>query len=457
MSSIIKDKLFYKSLKQIIFYINEYGIKKKNYTFSHQGDTLEFIKNVHHGFYLAQKDIIFLMQKVLTEKKRIKKLIIEANKVHDKDLKKEYDKHLENIRGKEYILRSCADSIGWVIMGQELSAVRRFYKFNEPIDILDSNFESVNSSMERLYQEFPLSFPLICDLTSIFQVGDIILIDYLNQNHKIIEVKDGKENEKIMELLHSFSENGCERYLYFSLDQENEKFKKQFSRFLKQQREMALTSNILNNDTGKEIIKGKERTVNLIEGNTPICLYDDILSELLKEVNNKNYSIRCIDECLLVGVYNNSKILMESAFDIWARSHEPEFPIWDSRMCFQTPLAKPIYLYNMSILDKMAVTTGKKSIKMCLIYDEWIKLLEKEGFVCELLTAKQTNKSISNFNKTDKPFLYDGRALQLTYNNFSMLLYDGILARIFTEHVRPTSAAKMLKTLIWDAKERFES
>lgn len=453
----MKDKVFYRNLKQIIYYINEYGIKKDNYNFDQQDDTKEFIKNVHHGFYLAQKDIIFMMQRVLIEKKGIKEHIIEANRVHNKDRKKEYNKQLENIQGQEYILRSCADSIGWIIMGHELSAVRRFYKFNEPIDISDSNFESVNSSMERLYQDFPLSFPLICDLTSVFQVGDIILFDYFNQNYKIIEVKEGKENEKIKKLLHSFSENGCERYLYYNLEQENEKFKKQFSRFLKQHQEMALTSEILNNDSGKEIIKGKERAVNLIEGNTPIYLYDDVLSELLNDVNNKNYSIRCIDECLLVGVYNNSKMFLEKAFDIWARSHEPEYPIWDSRMSFHTPLAKPIYLYNMSILDKLALTTGKKSIKMCLVFKEWIKLLEQEGFVCELLTAKQTNKSISNFNKFHKPFLYNGRALQLTYDNFSMLLYDGILARIFTEYVRPTSATKMLKTLFIDAKERFES
>lgn len=66
----MKDKLFYKNIRQILYYINEYGIKKKKYNFNDPSDTIEFIKNVHHGFYLAQKDIVFMMQKVLIKKKK---------------------------------------------------------------------------------------------------------------------------------------------------------------------------------------------------------------------------------------------------------------------------------------------------------------------------------------------------------------------------------------------------
>lgn len=452
----MKDKLFYKNMRQILYYINEYGIKKKKYNFNNPSDTKEFIENVHHGFYLAQKDIIFIMQKVLIKKKEMKEHIVEANKIHDKDKIKEYNILLEKIRWKENVLRSCADSIGWIILRQELSTIRRFYKLNEPIDISDSNFESVLSIVEKIYQENHLSFPLICDITTIFQVGDIICFDYLNHDYKIIEVKEGKENEKIKEIINNYSNNGCDYFLMQSLKQENEKFRKQFIRFVKQHQEMGLTSGLLNNDSGKEIIKGKERNVTLIEGNEPIYTYNEILSKLLNDVNTKNYSISCVDKCLLIAIYNNSKIPMERAFEAWARPLEPTFPIWDSRMSINTPLARPIYLYDISISDKLALTFGQKSIKMCLIFDEWIKLLEDNGIICKLLTIKQTNKLIANLIQYEKPFLYDGKALQLTYNNYEILLYDGILARIFSEHIRPVSTVNMLKVLIMDEKEKSE-
>src|SRR5690606_36131684 len=76
---------------------------------------------------------------------------------------------------EEVLFRGVADSIAWQMIQGQLCYARRLFKDQRPPSLGDSNFESVILAARHMREQDPSSMPLIADLTSLVQVGDLMV------------------------------------------------------------------------------------------------------------------------------------------------------------------------------------------------------------------------------------------------------------------------------------------
>lgn len=76
---------------------------------------------------------------------------------------------------EEVLFRGIADSIAWQFLGNQLCHARRLFKEQIPPDLKNSNFDSVVIVANQMVEAHPDSMPLISDLTSFVQVGDLFI------------------------------------------------------------------------------------------------------------------------------------------------------------------------------------------------------------------------------------------------------------------------------------------
>ena len=77
--------------------------------------------------------------------------------------------------------------------------------------IKSSNLASGKDFLYKYHYENPKVFALLTDITSFIQIGDVLAIEIGKEATimKIIELKEGEENEKIFGFLDSFHRYPC--------------------------------------------------------------------------------------------------------------------------------------------------------------------------------------------------------------------------------------------------------
>ena len=444
------DEKFIQEIKHILYLIFSYGIDRINSVdklvkFTDKDLTKNFIEKVHTGFMIAQKNILFRLEKESKSKQKLKNRLCEANRNRDKKLSIEIRKRINIIERKELIYRKLADSIAWQMMHLDGTIIRRLYRGVNQIDIASSNISHDLEIVDKIFNSNKLQFPLISDLTSFIQVGDILLIDLEKKQLGVIELKEGKVNDKIEKIIDDFAQTQCEYMLYLATKDENENFHKQFNRYIKQKEIILETAKTIS--TGNGVDNTTKKNISIPSDVFEVESFDNILINMLKEVDKKNYSIHVVDDCLLIGVYNNVRLLgMVRAFIEWVRGLKIEFPIINFVSSLHSPIAFPIFLHQFSLEDKIKLINGEKTILMCLDIEKWLKELSENGLAYRFLSKKETARM--NSNSEIKAFEYKGQAIEISYNGMSSLLYDGIFSRMFYELTTPKSLSKFLKHML---------
>ncbi|MED1517929.1 hypothetical protein, partial [Bacillus paranthracis] len=257
------DNNFNRELKSIIHYIVEYGIK--NISFKMDSiDVLrdvnkgkEFISKVHLGFMKAQKLILKNLLLLGKKRSRVQEQIKELKRQKsEKKIIQKREQDLEIIKYKEKVLRKAADAIAWQLLNNDITVIRRLYKHIPPVEVFNSNVKHDMEEVESIFQNDNAIFPLINDLTSFIQIGDLLVREYNNPQLRLIELKEGKVNEEIGRLIGEYTESPCDRRLYFQLSEKDTKFHKQFKRYIKQEKRALDTTDIINSGMGKDEVTG---------------------------------------------------------------------------------------------------------------------------------------------------------------------------------------------------------
>ncbi len=443
----MKDKIFERELKVLINCVRSYGIEHMRQkcdmkTFMENKEVQkEFTENVHKGFYLAQRNCVFLLKKILLEKKQCKRDLKEARRNRDKEKSIEMDNLLKYVTYQELVLRKVMDSIAWQIFDTDLSVLRRLYHGQELIDITDSNLDSELRYIEEKLKEDSESFVLISDMTSFIQVGDVVTFSP-KTGVSIGELKEGKTNAKIFNLMQDSIENPCPYFLYQKLESEDEKFRQQFKRDVKQMARATETMKILQEGEGKDIYTGVN--VKRIEDEIVLETYESVIIKLLKDCNKKNYAISVVEECLLVGVYQNDKF-SSKAFDIWAATLNIRMPIIDLRHSIFDPLGFPLFLLPFSDKDIIDIVMGRKTVKMTIDIDKWLESFSQEGYSYRWMTKKETARINSEFKGKQHLFEIDGCGIELTSNEGGkQYIGGGIFSRMFTSLNTPSALKRYL-------------
>lgn len=444
----MKAIAFYRELKILINGVRSYGIQhccdKNMDTLMANSDKMnEFTIQVHKGFFLAQKNAIFLLQKILKEQKRLKSDLKQARRDRDKDTVNAIGDLMKKVKYQEMVVRKSMDSIAWQLFNYDLTIMRRLYYGQELIDITDSNIDSELHYIDEYVKENSNGFVLISDLTSFIQVGDAVAFTP-QKELKIVELKEGKTNFEMFQIIDNAVKTNCPRYLMNELEKMDKKKKEQFHRDVKQIERSVKTCQTINEGKGIDLLTGLPVTIDKDE--IPLKTFEDTVIELLEKCTKKGYAISVIEGCLLIGVYETEKF-PSVIFDDWAKGLGIKMPIVDLRLSMFDPLGYPIFLQPFKDDYILDIIQGKKVVKMAIDIDAWMNTFENDRIKWRWLSKKETAQINSKLNGKSGIFSLEEKGIEIkNENGVTQYIGEGLFSRIFTRFNTPSSIKKLLIT-----------
>lgn len=444
----MKDVVFYRELKILINGVRSYGIqhccdKNVDILMTDSDKRDDFTMQVHKGFFLAQKNAIYLLQKILREQKQLKMDLKQARRDRDKDKKSVIDDLIKKVKYQERVVRKAMDSIAWQLFGYDLTVMRRLYCGKELIDITDSNLDSELYYIDNYVKENPDGFVLISDLTSFIQIGDVVTFAP-KKGLQIVELKEGRTNLEMFQIIDNVIKTNCPRYLKNELEKMDKKKEEQFFRDIKQINKGIKTLQTINEGKGIDFLTGLE--VKIDKDEIQLGTFGDTVNELLKECSKKGYAISVIEGCLLIGVYETDKF-PSVAFDVWAKGLGITMPIVDLRHSVFDPLGYPVFLQPFKDDYILDIIQGKKVIKMTIDINAWMKTFENDGIKWRWLSKKETARINSKFNGKNGIFSLEEKGIQIENGNgVTQYIGEGVFSRVFTGFNTPSSIKKLLIT-----------
>lgn len=335
------------------------------------------------------------------------------------------------------LFRGVADSIAWQLLGNQLCHARRLYKEQVPPDLKHSNFESVVMAADHLVRKHPDAMPLISDLTSFVQVGDI-LASIPGQGMIISEVKEGSENKRIFDFMNFYNESKCETALKIFLEQSSQGSVKQLERMARQADRMAHFTEIMSVGISRD--PDTNKTIRIPEQEIQIDTWDKELNELLANKDGKGWAIQVIDDCLFLGCYFDKKMVAAGhiAFNSWFDScgggnNFPRARLIDS---MTIPLALPIFNRQISPERMFDLLFGRLQVCMAVNVESLLAKIQREG----LRVRFGTNRETSRLEKMGgKLYRHNGNSIFIGNGKAEIGLADGIFLRILFHGQKPIS------------------
>lgn len=439
-SEDVNKKKFEREVKSLIYFVREYGIQHTPISVEKILKThetwMQFAQNVHHGFYLAQKNVVRLLTKVLTERKQLKSDLKDARRNKLKEEIAKISNLIEENKYQEMVFRKVMDAIAWQLFHYDVSVLKKLYGGEELIDITDSNLESELFAVDRFLEEDPSCFVLISDLTTFIQVGDLIVFRP-DKGLEIYELKDGEKNKEICDLLKKYMNN--EICLVYELSKQDMYFIEQFSRTIKQVARETSVINTINTGKGRDLYTGLETTISqtIVEMD---CFVEKV-RELIQQCNKKNHAIGVIEGCLLIGIYKQGKFPLV-AFEAWKRACDIKVPTYNMRYSLLDPLTQPIFLLSLPDNAITDIIMGRIIILMTLNLDDWLETFVKDGYTYHWMNKKQTSRV--TFPRIGNPlFKIDGRGIMIkNKQGAELMIGDGPFVRMFSSFYLPSSIRK---------------
>ena len=210
---------------------------------------------------------------------------------------------------EQLLYRSIADSIAWQFLGGQLCHARQLFRGHTQPDLKQSNFGSVVFAANSIVEKSPDAMPLLSDLTTFIQVGDIISFDP-QSGLSIIEVKEGVVNQRICSFLDFYSKCECDRALYYFLSQEGPHTSKQMQRMIRQAGRMGHILEVMN--SGKSTDPDTGQQVNIPDESVLISDWDEEFNALLAHSENRGWALDVIEDCLFVACYADGPMFHRS-------------------------------------------------------------------------------------------------------------------------------------------------
>ncbi len=341
----------------------------------------------------------------------------------------------DDCRARRFSYMGIADAIGWQLFKNELAYVKRFFMAQQPPTLQEANIESVLLAVEQCHAQNPDSIALISDLTTFIQVGDIYHMKK-DGRASIYEVKEGKTNKHILEILAAMPTLVDYRDVPNQFADKPVNFQKQVQRTLRQKQRMQSLQETLSNDEGTDASTGKP--VKILELSTDVQTWYSSIIDLSKECESKGYAIDVIQDCLYIGCYETGRFKTpgQLAFEGWfsGMGATPDCPRTSLVNCMMDPLGLPIY--NLPIPDelKFDLLFGRKHISLGIHMQKLIEICTSAGIPIRLADKKETARL-----KQQNKYLwrYNGQAIVLGEGTEQRSLGEGFALRVFYHGEKP--------------------
>lgn len=341
---------------------------------------------------------------------------------------------------EQILFRGVADAIAWGMIGGQLCYARRLYREQRQPDLAESNFDSVVLAARSMRSADPGCMPLISDLTSFVQIGDILCVS-LQRKMKLIEVKQGDHNRRVLELVSFYRHSGCEKFREIVTKEESPKTVKHFERVLRQEARMQYFGDVMGKGLATDPDSGD--TVAIPEPTIPMESWDDALDELITKAREKNWAYD-VQGSIFMGAYYG---------ELWStRGHiaflgalalvgdlESEFHIIRLADCMTHPLAPPLFSRPLQVETMFDMLFGRLNICIAVNVPELIHECEMAG----LDVRPATRREMAAARRSGiGPVLYQGKGVFFRSGEKEMMLLDGIILRVLFHGQRPASVIK---------------
>lgn len=455
-----KDK-FENELRTIGVFAFEHGTNTVGLVLPKDGKKKykKFICACHVGYGLAQDRIIEGVTSIETELKELKAQLRKARRERRaKDIEK-ISARIEVLHYRVVVLKKIADSLAWLFMNFEGWIIRRHCLGIKKGYLVDSNIASAKEAAGKINSN-PLCFALICDLTTCFQLCDLIEIDFsdITKPKKIlIELKEGEMNEKVLDMLESYSITQCDRALYLFAKVEGKKALGQLARVAKQHYRMAELNTIIKTGKGKDLITGKE--INIPDKYYIEEDYFEEFNDMVKLCRKEKNAVTCIDDCLFVGMFDTETFgspqfaFKHAIYHLLNRGEEcrldrkgnealneirkiasENYKIMDLRTGFYTPIATPLYLWPIDKEAMFDIIFGRIVVLSYLDIDKLFQIASVMGLEAGW-TKVQSGRSDYFTRLGKRPFIKKGEEV--------LLMGDSTLGKIYFDGIRPVSIVKV--------------
>lgn len=338
------------------------------------------------------------------------------------------------------LFRGVADSIGWGMIGGQLCYARRLYRDQAQPDLTQCNFESVVTAARAVRENDPGCMPLISDLTSFIQVGDLMCVSQ-NRKMTLVEVKEGQHNKHVFGLLSFYQQSGCERFREILTQTESRRTVKQFERMARQEARMEFIGEVLGSGFAKDPDTGV--TISIPEPEIPMGSWDEDLNDLIAKARNKNWAYD-VKGSLYMGAYSG---------DLWSRrghlaflaalsgtgNLEKDYCVIRLTDCMKHPLAQPLFSRPLETETMFDLLFGRLNVCVALSIPALIHECEMAGLDARWATRKEL--ATARRWRSD-PVLVDGKAVMFSLDGREMMLLGGIIFRALFHGQEPASVIR---------------
>lgn len=419
-----------------------------------------FIKYCHKGYDKAQKEIAHEIKLLFKLKER---RIRSLSGMRSNRMLYEKEKLLIYIiENRIIVLRRLIDSIAYTLFQGKPWIARRFVL--DGIKIRDINTDAMQLSLNRatvFNNRDKQTFSLVTDLSTFIDVGDLIQINYRDRppSWKIIELKEGKVNALLHDILREEGEDLSERKIKEIEKEISSSAGRQIKRMVKQRKRMSNIEEIIRNDVGKDISLDREITVSHDEIYTEG--YGEVLMRAVDGAKEKKVAAHIIDNCLYVLAVkdskrksmhllyhllkNNSECALEKgsveaikefeAINDLSKSHFT-FDFVNSN--FYAKSSPPFFLYGFDYDSMFDLLYDRTRMLLHLDVDGFAELCESKGIKLQACSKKETERIKQELSRKIAP-LYKGRFLKAVMpNSVEHTLLGGTFHKIFVDVMKPS-------------------
>lgn len=342
---------------------------------------------------------------------------------------------------EEILFRCIADAVAWQMIDNQLCYARRLYKEQRPPNLKESNFETVVATVEHLRKLNQDAMPLISDLTSFVQLGDILMASP-EQPLQMIEVKEGKENERIGEMLRFYRQSGCERFREILTATEPKATVKQFERMRRQVSRMEFYGDLVGRGIAEDPDTGI--TVSIPEPIVVMETWDDMLVRLIEQAREKQSWAYGVEGSVFVGCYmgapfwRTGHVMFLGAISL-AGNPEKDFHVARLNNCMKIPLALPVFNRPLPSEAMFDMLFGRLNVCVGINIPKLILDCEMAGMNARYATKKEMALA---YRVKANPILVDGKGLYVELDGEGMFLADGIIFRALFHGQRPESVIR---------------
>ena len=342
---------------------------------------------------------------------------------------------------EEILFRGIADAMAWQMIDSQLCYARRLYKEQRSPNLKESNFDSVVAAVEHLRSLDPGAMPLISDLTSFVQLGDI-LVTSPAQPVQMIEVKEGKENARIGEMLRFYRQSGCERFREILTATEPKTTVKQFERMRRQVARMEFYGDLVGNGIAEDPDTGI--TVSIPEPTVMIDTWDEMLVGLIEEAKEKQSWAYGVEGSVFVGCYMGEPcwraghVMFLGAISL-AGDPEKDFHVARLNECMKIPLALPVFNRPLPAEAMFDMLFGRLNVCVGINIPKLIHDCEMAGMNARYATRREM---ASASRVKANPMLVDGKGVYVELDGEGMFVADGIIFRALFHGQRPESVIR---------------